>query len=274
VRDTAQFSRLTRRISGTSRFVGPPQCPITRRLHRSARPRPLRPPREAIRGGLKSGGNTWKVFKMSVMVRRRWEGHAAKRTLIVRCPTRGMAGDDGFNCPLRDEGRRKRPPDALRTPGGLAPPVSDFGRTQGRRLSNFTRFANLGEDERPQMGSSYAPADAAPSCTGYSKAAKEAPEAYEPRGLLPPAGAKHRRQAHVNANLCENERPKMSIAPKRRPMRFTPEPHGRSIRHMPGRADIGTAMIARRAQHGACLIDKPHLGIARQCRGWSFAKTP
>ena len=66
----------------------------------------------------------------------------------------------------------------------------------------------------------------------------------------------------------------MGIAPKRRPMRFTPEPHGRSIRHVPGRADIGTAMIAHRAQHGACLIDKPHLGIARQCRGWSFAKNP
>jgi hypothetical protein len=30
---------------------------------------------------------------------------------------------------------------------------------------------------------------------------------------------------------------------------------------MPGSTDIGTAMIARRAQHGACLIDKPHQQI-------------
>ena len=32
----------------------------------------------------------------------------------------------------------KEAPDALRTPDGLLPPVSDVGRTQGRRQDDFT----------------------------------------------------------------------------------------------------------------------------------------
>jgi hypothetical protein len=43
---------------------------------------------------------------------------------------------------------------------------------------------------------------------------------------------------------------------------------------MPGSTDIGTAMIARPAQHGACLIDKPHLGIARQMSRLDFCENP
>jgi hypothetical protein len=118
------------------------------------------------------------------------------------------------------------------------------------------------------------PADAAPPAPDIRRQRKKPRRRTNPETSYRRLGQSTGGRLTLLANLCENERPKMSIAPKRRPMRFTPEPHGRSIRHVPGRADIGTAMIAHRAQHGACLIDKPHLGIARQCRGWSFAKTP
>jgi hypothetical protein len=52
----------------------------------------------------------------------------------------------------------KEAPDALRTPDGLLPPVSDVGRTQGRRQDDFT-FKPSGR-RATKRSSDHAPAPA------------------------------------------------------------------------------------------------------------------
>ena len=54
----------------------------------------------------------------------------------------------------------KEAPDALRTPDGLLPPVSDVGRTQGRRQDDFT-FKPSGR-RATKRSSDHAPAPAPP----------------------------------------------------------------------------------------------------------------
>jgi len=62
----------------------------------------------------------------------------------------------------------KEAPDALRTPDGLLPPVSDVGRTQGRRQDDFT-FKPSGR-RATKRSSDHAPA---PHSTRAKKLASE-----------------------------------------------------------------------------------------------------
>src|SRR5262245_53605020 len=73
----------------------------------------------------------------SVVVRRRWEGH--ERSGLVRCPTRGMAGDDSSLARTRYNPRGRLPPGELGTMGARK------GSATGSLL-----LANLREDEQPK----------------------------------------------------------------------------------------------------------------------------
>ena len=59
----------------------------------------------------------------------------------------------------------KEAPDALRTPDGLLPPVSDVGRTQGRRQDDFT-FKPSGR-RATKRSSDHSPASAPAGSQAY-----------------------------------------------------------------------------------------------------------
>ena len=76
----------------------------------------------------------------------------------------------------------KEAPDALRTPDGLLPPVSDVGRTQGRRQDDFT-FKPSGR-RATKRSSDHAPAPApAGSQANHITRAKELASESSPSQL-------------------------------------------------------------------------------------------